>query len=231
MRKAQLKVGNHTGLELCVPHPEVAEHAITIDNRGATPLIVNKNPYAIYVGVDRLEPNACVPWAESIVVQLTKNVTLELSHTANNELQSASTREIAKSEAKSPKDSSQLLQIGVVVLCCVIGGLTLMRDNSPQSSSSNYSFNELRQQAKSLSKINQGPTESFDALLAAMNNIPRTDRPGQENNVNDIIAAYRKLAKTEAVRHPTELQKELADKIEKFCSGQIQRIKAEMDYR
>ncbi len=231
LRKASLSLGSNAGLELCIPHAEVIDRAATIDNRGQSPLIINNNPFAIYVGSDRVEPGACSPWSAGDVVQLTKNVTIELVHAAGGDFPQASQHKTESSVANTKSESRQLIQVGVIVACCLLGVVTMFKGEPSQSAVAHHSFAELLNETTQLGEVNSGPADTIDGLITALRDAHITEIRWKYSNPQKVVRAYNRLLQTAVVRRPTELQRELAGKVKIFGSQRIQEIWGAMDYR
>ena len=230
LRTASLRLGSKAGMELRVPHPEIIDHAATIDYRGQSALLINKNPFAIFVGSNRVEPNACAPWKAGERVQLTKNVTLDLERSTEEQGGTTTLDENKKQKAASEFDSKQIIQLTVIVVCGLLGCLTMLKGEAAERAAT-YSFSELLHETHNLQEIETGHSEKLVSALTALQDAHITEIRWRNTNPQRVIRAYNHLLQSALVRRPTPAQEDLASKIKLYGSQQIQAIWSEMDYR
>lgn len=229
--KASAVLGSSPALELSVPHSEVPARAVTIDNRGASLLIVNHNPYPIYVGSVALEPDACMAWGSNEPVQLTRSVTLEAHHAQSQQQdsdRSGGSADQGSGDAKS--QIKQVSQLTVIALCLLGSALLLFRDNVAQAARPTESFKDLLADAARLQKGGKS-NESTRRLVSALQDAQVAELRWGSANPQRVIDVYRQLLETEAIRRPTGAQQELAGRVKRFGSERIKALWRQLDYR
>jgi hypothetical protein len=228
VQKRSLSLGNDPRLALNVPHTEVAARAATIDNRGAAPMIVNHNPFAIYVGREKLEPGGCTVWKPEAVVQLTRSVSLEFTRDKGT---ASPTRESPAKSESGLLDNRQLVPIAVILACCVLGGSMLFAGGNDRTVAQSISLDDLKNNVRNMRALLPERAELYDQLGESLRAAHLTDRLWNRRNPQKVVDAYRRLFATEIVRRPSKAESDLATAIKRYGTQRVQQLWIQMDYR
>lgn len=213
-------LGADASLGICVPHPEVAAQALTIDNRGNCPLVTNLQSFPIYLGAHLLEPGDCAPWARDEMVQLTRSVSLEIT---TGEMQSIDS-DAGRSSRTRPNGGAatrQATQLAVIAACCLLAGLLLISPGRSASADLAGRFDTLWRDAERF-ETRASPRGAWrSALLESLQETRWIDLRYRDADPQRVIDAYRRLLQQELVRRPIAAEQELAAQIRRYSTRRI----------
>jgi hypothetical protein len=222
------RLGSASDCELQLHHEEVQPLALTLDCRGDTLLVHNRNPFAVFVGDEELQPSQMAAWPLGAPLRMTRSITLTLS--GNGALQSGQTADdFAPAEKPPTTYKRQMIQLGVIVLCLAVGYQQLTVKPSVAVDEPQESFDDLRKQI----------TATIDAHLKN-NDLPEADRwqkalrslqeahflehrPGRREPTL-AIEAYQRVLDTDALSKKSDDPQDLATRIFKFANNRVVRL-------
>jgi hypothetical protein len=146
-----LRVGSDPQCEISVPSAELAAHALTLEFRSGTYRAYNRSSSPIAVGSSTIQPGAAGVWSDGEALTLPGDVRLVLAFDGDprpsprpesrmddgfDDDQPTSAGEAPKAvtpeEAQKAKSKS-LMQMAIIGLCVVGGGLLLMSSGSTET--------------------------------------------------------------------------------------------------
>ena len=140
------RIGSGRQCEICISHPEVPAHAVTVESRGNVLLVNNVSPYSLYLGDEIVESRGRCAWRIGVPLLLMRNVTMTVVPTGAVSESAADVERDATGAATSPSTSSRkakdpasptsarpgsgmrtAVQVVIIVLS-VLSGLFMLRD-------------------------------------------------------------------------------------------------------
>jgi hypothetical protein len=219
------RLGSANDCELQLNHEEVQPLALTLDFRGETLLVHNRNPFAVFVGDEELQPSQMAAWPVGAPLRMTRSITLTLS--GNGAVSSAKDAdEFAPMERPPTTYKRQMVQLGVIALCLAVGYQQLMVEPAAAVDEPQESFDELRKEitAKIDTQTDVAEADPWKKALRSLQEAYFLEhRPGRREP-QLAIEAYQRVLDTDVVGEQNGDPTDLATRISKFANNRVVRL-------
>lgn len=197
------RLGSGTDCELRLEHEEVQPLALTLDFRGETLLVHNRNPFAVFLGDEELQPSQMAAWHESTPLRMTRSITLTLS--GNGATVPKPLDDEEPTEKKASSSQRQLIHLVVIGLCLAVGYWELNRETNPTAAAEVDEFDDVLNPV--IAKIGETRSGGMIARSAQWREVMRLlqeayfleTRPGQPDTTA-AIEAYQRVLETDLIR-------------------------------
>lgn len=197
------RLGGNPSCQLAYAHDEMPDVALSLDNSGKTLLVQNLTGYEIYVGDESLLANQTTVWQPGTELFLTEHISIELDHTDDEteETYVADADEVAKA-----KRQRQLVQIGVIAFCALIGLQQMSVDPAAASAKvQEFSFDEVRESLETQIEMlrSKGLVEPMDEWMRTLHALQEArflEIRSQKRSPDQAITAYQRVLESGPVR-------------------------------
>jgi hypothetical protein len=227
------RIGSGRQCEICIPHPEVPAHAVTVDCRNNLLLLENQSPYALYLGDEIVESRGRCAWRIGVPLLLTRSVSLKVLGSGapepeHSEIPGAANpatenrRAEAETNGTGSKQSTttrNVVQIGVIVLC-LLSGLFMLRDAPSSDAKPTDSMDDLTKAIVSKRSVTSDERELLQRLQTAW----ITEQRAQQDERKKVIAAYQQVLDHRLVRNAPTDRETIPGRVKVFVTQRLGRF-------
>ncbi|MEX2170653.1 MAG: hypothetical protein WD851_15160 [Pirellulales bacterium] len=198
------RLGSSSDCELRLEHDEVQPLALTLDFRGDALLVHNRNPYAVFIGDEELQPSQMTAWPVGAPLRMTRSITLTIS--GNGAATVAKQAEDEDAPEKSPPSSQrQMIQLGVILLCLGVGYQQMGAEATPSVEREIVKFETLLDAVRTHIEAEEDKSKVRasqwrDVMRLMQEAYFLETRPGQRDTAQ-AIDAYQRVLETDLIRN------------------------------
>ncbi|QDV66469.1 hypothetical protein Poly24_01550 [Rosistilla carotiformis] len=223
--RGKYSLGSSSNGPIVVNHGEVAAVAAVIEVTGDVVFLENRNDFPIFVGAEQVAPRGVAEWRTGSLVQLTRSVTLGL------EAVGANVASVSTSEVAAKKSQNSTMQIGVIILCAVLGYYMLANESKSNNAGSGTGDGNVVQfddvikgfelaGGSDFEKLTYEERTLLGYLTEARSLEQRLGKAGKEQT----LAAY-ELVLSSRLHYDSQLKSDVATQAAEFASHRIAVLK------
>ena len=138
LKREPTSLGRAADCQVRIDHPEIGPRVATLDYRGGACFVQNLCPYEVYLGPRPVPPQGWAEWPANEELRLSKSVSLTRivdaavagGAAAGGAAAAVPAEEISPAAAAAQKRKTWI-QIGVILVCAVLGAVLLTTDRGP----------------------------------------------------------------------------------------------------
>lgn len=218
------RLGSGTDCELRVVHEEVQPLALTLDFRGDALLVQNRNPFAVFVGEEELQPSQMAAWPAGTPLRMTRSITLTISGNGAAAVAKQADEEEETPEKSPPSSQRQMIQLGVILLCLGVGYQQMGAESTPSVERDIDKFETLLDAVRTHIKTEEDKSKVRasqwrDVMRLMQEAYFLETRPGQRDSVQ-AIDAYQRVLETDLIRNAKrQNENQLESRVFRFATA------------